>query len=161
MKNTIFVVLVCILMSACSSVGKYTPDGPQSALKSDYESVEVDITSQDTNITPEAMTDIKASVIGQLLASGRFHRVTINKPNLIISINITHYRTVSPFLRYLVWMAAGSNIVEAQIKASEGNNILRNFKVKGQSAAHPISPESGLADAVAQFSKNVLLGLGS
>ncbi len=107
----------------------------------------------------DVLSDVRSAVLGQLQATGHFSKVIVGSEatDLIITVDITKYSKVTVGERLLVGALAGRNRVATQVKIIQtaGNVTIKSFEAEGESAAHPLSSESGLSDAVREVAKQI------
>jgi len=107
----------------------------------------------------DVLADVRVAVLGQLQASGSYSKVTVGTEptDLIMTVDITKFAKVSVGERILAGALAGRNRVGTQVKIVQTSNnaTLKSFEADGESAAHPLSAESGLSDAVREVAKQI------
>jgi hypothetical protein len=108
----------------------------------------------------DVLSDVRAAVLSQLEATGHYSRVTAttaDATDLVMTVNIVKYAKVTVGERILVGVFAGRNRVGADITLVEtaDNVTIKKVQADGESAAEPISSESGISDAVREFAKQV------
>jgi len=110
----------------------------------------------------DVLSDVRSAVLAQLQATGHYSKVVVGSEgaDLVITVDITKYAKVTVGERLLVGALAGRNRVGTQVKIvqSVGNVTLKSFEAEGESAAHPLSSESGLSDAVREVAKQIASG---
>lgn len=110
----------------------------------------------------DVLSDVRAAVLGQLQATGRFSRVVVGpgQADLVMTVDIVQYAKVTVGERLLVGVLAGRNRVGADVKIVETSNnaLIKSYEANGESAAHPLSSESGVSDAVREVAKQVASG---
>ncbi len=108
----------------------------------------------------DQLLDIRAAILSQLSATGQYSKVVLdNEPtDLVVTIDITKYAKVSVGERLLVGALAGRNRVGGEVTVTQTatNAVIKTFEADGASAAHPLSSESGLSDAVREMAKQVV-----
>jgi hypothetical protein len=107
----------------------------------------------------DVLSDVRASVLSQLEATGHYSRVTTTAEttDLVMTVDIVKYAKVTVGERILVGVFAGRNRVGADVTLVEtaDNTTIKKLQASGESAAEPISSESGISDAVREFAKQV------
>jgi len=107
----------------------------------------------------EVLADVRSSLLGQLQATGYYSKVVVTQENtdLVMTVDITKYAKVTVGERLLVGALAGRNRVGTQVKIvqSSSNTTIKSFEAAGESAAHPLSSESGISDAVREVVKQI------
>ena len=110
----------------------------------------------------EVLADVRSAIVAQLISSGRFSTVIVaNAPtDLVMNADIEKFAKVTVGERILVGTLAGRNRVNltVQIIQPSTNTIVETYEATGESAAHPLSSESGLSDAVREAAKEVAAG---
>jgi hypothetical protein len=153
-----------ILLAGCSSDGRHRQIGTGSALQDSYESVKLVISPTAANST-EIVPDLRSSVVGQLLSTGRFRRLAAanEDADVVVTVEITDYQRVTVAERVLVGALAGRNRIATKVTITDGRSgeRIRGFEASGRSAAHPLSSEGGYSDALREVSKQLMLGLSS
>lgn len=152
-------LLIAAVLAACSAEGQMTiqssapatnlPANP--SLKLVVNAVAPDSTDQ--------LLDIRSAVFTQLSATGKYSKVVLdNEPtDLVMQIDITKYAKVTVGERLLVGALAGRNRIGGEITVTQtaSGTVIKKFEAEGASAAHPLSSESGLSDAVREMAKQV------
>ena len=164
MRARILVAGLLVALAGCNSGGQHRQLGPVTALEASYESLKLVITPKAAK-SAEIVPDLRASVVGQLLSTGRFRRLAgeSEDADVVVTIEVTDYQRVSVAERVLVGVLAGRNRIAATVTVTDGRSgtQLRGFLASGKSAAHPLSSEGGYADALREVSKEIMLGLAS
>ncbi len=107
----------------------------------------------------DVLPDIRAAILSQLEATGHYSRVTLGteKTDIVMTVDITKYSKVTVGERLLVGVFAGRNRVDVHVKIADAatNATIKEFEAEGNSAAHPLSSESGVSDAVREVAKEI------
>jgi hypothetical protein len=152
-------VLLAVFLAGCSAEGQMTVHSSAAAtnlpanpsLRLVVNAVAPDSTDQ--------LLDIRAAIFSQLSATGQYSKVVLdNEPtDLVMTVDITKYAKVSVGERLLVGALAGRNRVGGEVTVTQTatNAVLKTFEADGSSAAHPLSSESGMSDAVRELAKQV------
>jgi uncharacterized lipoprotein YajG len=163
MKKLLALLLPIILLAACSSQGTYTSLDQSSALKQSYETVKLTITPTAEN-SAEIVPDLRAAIVGQLMATGQFHRmVTANEPaDLQIAVDIIDYRQVATVERAFGGAFAGRNKVKVRVTLTDSNSntVIKSFEAEGESSAYAIN-EGAFSDAIREVTKQIGIGISS
>ena len=110
----------------------------------------------------DVLSDLRAATLSQLQASGRFSKVTVvpEPTDLIMTVDIDKYAKVTVGERILVGVFAGRNRIGANVKIAQAstNAVIKSYEANGESAAHPLSSESGISDAMREAAKQVAAG---
>jgi len=105
---------------------------------------------------------IRLAVAQQVLGAGLAERMAVagQPADRALDIQVTQVRAVSGAARVMLGAMAGRNVVAATntVRAPDGTT-LRSFKVESASAAHPLSGETSMTDAVRQFAADTTSGL--
>ena len=147
------------MLAACSSGGnmKVLSSGTASGLPA-QPTLRLVINPVDKD-SQEVLSDVRVAILGQLQATGTYSKVTVgNEPtDLVMTVDITKYAKVSVGERILAGALAGRNRVGTQMKIVQASNnvTIKSFEADGESAAHPLSSESGLSDAVREVAKQI------
>jgi len=156
------IVLVVVLIAACSSSGSYKATGPSSAMQASYESIKLVFRTTATH-SEDIVPDMQAAIVGQLLSMGRYKRVVAasDAADLVLTLEITDYRRVGVAERVFIGAMAGPNRLTVIVSATDGRTgaVLRQFQATGESASHPLSGESGYSDALREVAKQIQLAL--
>ena len=101
----------------------------------------------------DQLLDIRAAIFSQLSASGNYAKVVLdNEPtDLVMTIDITKYAKVSVAPQLFADLGG-----EVTVTQTATNTVIKTFEADGASAAHPLSSESGLSDAVREMAKQVV-----
>lgn len=157
-KLALVVGLGCLL-AACSSGGdlKVLSSAPATNLPAQPSvRLVVNAVAKDSG---DVLADLRAAILGQLMASGRYSKVSAGPEpsDLIITVDIVKYAKVSTAERILAGALAGRNRVGTDVKIVQPstNVTVKSFEANGESASHPLSSESGLSDAVREVAKQI------
>lgn len=163
-NSRVFLIAAMLVLTGCSAGGDMKLVSTEAQLQRSYESARVVVIPK-ADDSKEIASDVKATVAGDLLSSGMFHRIAgANEPaDVIVTVDIVEYARVTVAERILVGVFAGRNRVKADIELTNGKTgaVMRVFEAYGKSAAHPLSSEAGYSDALREFSKEVLRGLSA
>jgi hypothetical protein len=161
LKDAVPLLFVCLLV-ACSSGGdlKVLSSGAASGLPAQPSlRLVVNAVAPDSQ---DVLSDVRAAILGQLEATGRFSRVTVSPEatDLVMTVDIVNYAKVTVGERLLVGVLAGRNRIGTTVKVAQtaNNTVIKSYEANGESAAHPLSSESGLSDAVREAAKEVAAG---
>lgn len=152
-------ILAIGALAACSSGGSMnivssgtaigTPPNPSVRL----------VVNPATTDSEDVLSDVRAAVLSQLLSTGHYSKVVTDpeQTDLIITVNIIKYAKVSVGERLLIGALAGRNRVGTDVKIVQtvGNVSIKEFTAEGESAAHPLSSESGISDAIREVAKQI------
>jgi hypothetical protein len=113
---------------------------------------------------PEASEceDLRTSLAGRVIGAGLAERVVApgQPADRSLDVLVTRVRTVSGVERVFLSVLAGRNEVASTDSLRDRTGaVLRSFKVESASASHPLSGESGLADAYRQFATDTVSAL--
>jgi hypothetical protein len=159
-------MLVVGLMSACSSSGTLTvtqpktqgiPPGQTVSL-----AVELDV-AEPLPVHQEVATRIRERLFGRLVSDGIF-RAVVHAPepaDYRMDVKIRGAREVSTGARIMLGAMIGPNTttVAVAVRHEATNQLLTAFEATGTSAAHPLSSEAGLDDAVREAVVKIIEGL--
>lgn len=151
-----------VLLAACSSGGnvKMLSSTAATGLPA-HPSVRLIVNPVDKD-SSDVVTDVSAAILGQLQATGRYSKVVVNAEptDLLMTVDIVKYSKVTVGERLLVGVFAGRNRINTQVTIVQSgtNATLRSYEADGESAAHPLSSESGVSDAVREAAKQVAAG---
>ncbi len=159
------------ILSACSSSGTMQFSKGKSETippgKSVMLSVAPALSADNKKNSAEEVTEItqrlKSALFGRLVSEGVFRQVyhVGESADYRMDVEITEASEVSQGARIFLGVLAGSNKLTASVSVynqSTGMNI-SSFKVKGKSASHPFSTESGLDDAVREAATKIIMAL--
>lgn len=112
---------------------------------------------------PRISEQLKADLFGRLVSERIFSSVNHGEKSSDYNLNITilSSNTVSPTARIMLGVFAGTNSLKVDVKLYENltGKLHSNFVASGESAAHPMSSESGLENAVREVVSNIINGL--
>jgi hypothetical protein len=152
--------LALLLLAACSTEGKMTPltagaSAPLPAAATWSLAVEG---------CPESSQceELRDTLVSHLISAGLATRVMpAGQPvDFVLDVHVTRMRTVSVAARIILGTLAGRNVVVSTDTLRDQNGaVLRSFEIEGDSAAHPLSGETSLADAYREFATETVTAL--
>ncbi len=151
---------IAVFLAGCSAEGQLSMQSSAPATNlPPNPSLRLIVNAVAPNSTDQLL-DIRAAIFSQLSATGQYGKVVLdNEPtDLVMKVDITKYAKVTVAERLLVGAFAGRNRVggEVTITQTATNTVLKSYEADGSSAAHPLSSESGLSDAVREMAKQVV-----
>ncbi|MEP0068872.1 DUF4410 domain-containing protein [Pyruvatibacter sp.] len=157
------VVLLALFVAACSSSGTLqrmqtsdVPIKPNSVAS-------LEVTSASDSASLEAAEELRSRLFGSLVSQGLFEQVVPpSKPaDYQLKIALSGVSEVSQGARIFFGALAGSNRLSANVKLQDATDqsVVRAFVVGGESAAHPLSSENGMADAIREASSRIIQAL--
>lgn len=156
------VVVTALFLAACSAGGSFTVQSsakPANLPPSPSLRVAVNPIADGSD---EVLADVRSAIVAQLISTGRFSRVVVaSEPtDLVMDADIIKFAKVTVGERILVGTLAGRNRVNLSVKIVQppANTLIEAYEADGESAAHPLSSESGLSDAVREAAKEVAAG---
>jgi len=157
-----FVMVFVVTLSACSSSGSLTMTSGGSVQDLPASPTLRLVVNPVVGDSDEVLSDVRSAILSQLMATGRYTSVvTAPVPtDLVITVDIVKYSKVSVGERLLVGLLAGKNRVHTDVKITRTSNgaLVKSFHAEGNSAAHPLSSESGISDAIREVAKEVASG---
>lgn len=157
------VVLLALFVAACSSSGTLqrmqSSDVPIRA----NSVAALEVTSASDSDSLEAAEELRSRLFGSLVSQGLFEQVVPpSKPaDYELTIALSGVSEVSQGARIFFGALAGSNKLSANVKLQDATDqsVVRSFVVGGESAAHPLSSENGMSDAIREASSRIIQAL--
>jgi hypothetical protein len=155
------ILLVALLLTGCSAGGslQVTSTQPPPLLPA-HPSLRLQVNPVVAQANP-LLPDIRAALLAQLMASGRFSQVVAYPAHtdLLITVDIANVVEIAPAERVLLGLA-GRNRIGATIRLIDpaSGDIIKTFDAEGSSAAQPLADASGMRDAIQQFARQVAEG---
>ena len=159
-------VLIVGLVSACSSSGTLTVTQPktQGILPGQTVSLTVVVdVAEPLPVHQEVATRVRERLFGRLVSDGIF-RAVVHPPepaDYHMDVKIRGAREVSTGARIMLGVMIGPNTtaVAVTVRHQATNQLVTAFEATGTSAAHPLSSEAGLDDAVREAVVKIIEGL--
>ena len=160
------VILVVSFVSACSSSGTLTITQPKTQGIIPGHTVSLSVKPDVENPLPvhqEVATRMRDRLFGKLVSEGIFKAV-VHAPepaDYSMDVKIRGAREVSTGARIMLGAMIGPNTTKAavEVRNQATNQLIEAFEVTGTSAAHPMSTEAGLDDAVREAVDKVIEAL--
>ena len=151
----VIALLIAGLVSACASSGKVTITQPKTQAISPGKTVSLSVkpgVADPKPIHQKASTRVRDALFGKLVSNSIFKAV-VHAPepaDYSMDVKISGARQVSTGARIWLGVMAGSNNITltVQVHNQATNQLITAFEVRGESAAHPLSSQAGLDDAV-------------
>ena len=159
-------IAVCWLLlfaAACSSSGTLKMKTAKSAAIPPGHSVALDVTSAADEDSRDAAHRMRVELFGRLVAEGVFRQVVaVGEPaDYRMEVALGGVEEVSQGARIFFGVMAGSNELKAAVSLREAaaGALITAFDVSGESAAHPLSSESGMEDAIREAATKIVTAL--
>jgi len=157
------VVLLALFVAACSSSGTLqqlqSSDVPIRA----NSVAMLNVTSAGDSESLEAAEELRSRLFGSLVSQGVFEQVVPpTKPaDYELTVALSGISEVSQGARIFFGALAGSNKLTADVKLRDTTtqSVVRSFIVGGESAAHPLSSENDMDDAIREASSRIIQAL--
>jgi hypothetical protein len=156
--------LCCLLLTAaCSSSGTLEMKTPKAAAIPPGHSVALDVTAAADEDSRNAAHRMRVELFGRLVAEGVFRQVVAagEPADYRMQVALGEVEEVSQGARIFLGVMAGSNELTAAVtlKDAATDAVVTAFDVSGESAAHPLSSENGMDDAVREAASNIIRAL--
>ena len=159
-------ITVCgllLLAAACSSSGTLKMKTAKSAAIPPGHSVALDVTSAADEDSRDAAHRMRVELFGRRVAEGVFRQVVaVGEPaDYRMEVALGGVEEVSQGARIFFGVMAGSNDLKAAVSLREAaaDALITAFDVSGESAAHPLSSESGMEDAIREAATKIVTAL--
>jgi hypothetical protein len=166
MRHASKAITVCCLLlfaAACSSSGTMKMKTAKSAAIPPGHTVALDVTSAADEDSRNAAHQMRVELFGRLVAEGVFREVVaVGEPaDYRMNVALGGVEEVSQGARIFFGVMAGSNELKAAVSLREAatNALVTEFDVTGESAAHPLSSESGMEDAIREAATRIITAL--
>ncbi len=162
-KVTGFCVLLLLLAAGCSSSGTIAVKTAKTGAIPPGKAVALDVTSAADEDSRDAAHRMRNELFGRLVAEGVFRQaVAAGEPaDYRMAVALSGVEEVSTGARIFLGVMAGANELKAAVTlddAASGTTVTA-FDVTGESAAHPLSSESGMEDAVREAASRIIAAL--
>lgn len=163
-----FAVLLVIsgTLAACSASAKVAVSQPKSASISSDSVVALEVKavgSEADEYTESVLQKLRSSLFGGLVANGVFKQVVhpSDPADYRLVVSIDGVRAVSQGARIFLGVLAGENQLAAHCLLTESVNgeKVADFTVTGASAAHPLSSENDMDDAIGKVVEKIVASL--
>jgi hypothetical protein len=165
LKRAALLVLAGTL-AACSASAKVAVSQPKSAAISSDSVVALEVKAVGTDAdedTEAVLQKLRSSLFGGLVANGVFKQVvhTSDPADYRLAISIDGVRAVSQGARIFFGVLAGENQLAAHclLTDSASGEKVADFTVTGASAAHPLSSENDMDDAIGKVVEKIVASL--
>ena len=166
MRHASKLIAACCLLvftAACSSSGTLKMKTPKSAAIPPGHSVALDVTSAADEDSRDAAHRMRIELFGRLVAEGVFREVVAagEPADYRMEVALGGVEEVSQGARIFFGVMAGSNELKAAVslRDSATNAMVTQFDVTGESAAHPLSTESGMDAAIREAATRIITAL--
>jgi len=159
------IAVCCLLLfaAACSSSGELKMKTPKATAIPPGHSVALDVTSAADEDSRDAAHRMRVELFGRLVAEGVFRQVVaVGEPaDYRMEVALGGVEEVSQGARIFFGVMAGSNELKAAVTLHEAatDALITAFDVSGESAAHPLSSESGMEDAIREAATKIITAL--
>jgi len=156
--------LCCLLLvAACSSSGDLKMKTPKAAAIPPGHTVALDVTSPADEDSRDVAHRMRVELFDRLVAEGVFRQVVAAKEpaDYEMQVALNGVDEVSQGARIFFGVMAGSNELKAAVSLRDAttNAMVTEFDVAGESAAHPLSTESGMDSAVREAATKIITAL--
>lgn len=163
------IILVLVLLVGCSSSGEVkinqalTRDIDHKAVAAIEVTTSEEVDTKDESII-EVTQRLKGELFDRLVSEGVFMQVVHDKAEAryLLNVNLLSAKEVSQSSRIWWGALAGANTlaVTVQLMDLPSSEIpIMDYVVKGTSASHPLSSESGMDDAIREVIDEIILPL--
>ncbi len=162
-RAAVLAVMFGALMAGCSSSAKMTVQQPKSQAISSQSTVALDVTAPGDEDSREVAQNVRSALFGRLVSEALFKQVLAkDEPaDYRMTVALSNVDVVSQGARIFLGVFAGSNDLTADvvvIKPDETAAVTK-FQVVGSSAAHPLSSENDMDDAIKELVTKIVEAL--
>jgi hypothetical protein len=162
-RYALVAALLGALVAGCSSSAKMTVQQPKSEPISSQSIVALDVTAPADEDSREVAQNVRAALFGRLVSEGLFSQVVAkDQPaDYRMVVALSNVDVVSQGARIFLGVFAGSNDLTADVTLAKGTTIepIAKFQVVGASAAHPLSSENDMDDAIKELVTKIVEAL--
>jgi hypothetical protein len=156
------ITLCLLLLAACSAGGsRHVTSIQPLPLLPPHPSLRLQVNPV-VGESQELLPDIRAALLAQLLATGRFSQVvTYEGPtDLLMTVEVVKVAKVTVTERVFLGALAGRNRVGVNVRIIDPATgiTLKSYDAEGDSAAEILSAQAGLGDAIGQVARQVAEG---
>lgn len=161
-------LVLVIVLAACTSSGTLEMRQPfagglppeRTAALSVAPFLPPDASVEERREAEKAARDLRTQLYGRLVTEGVFKQVVPpgEPADYFMNVEVLTARELSTATRFVAGLFAGPNSLRAQVRVRDPatNRLLAEFDVTGESAAHPLSSESGFDDAVREAAVKIV-----
>jgi hypothetical protein len=157
------VCCLLLLAAACSSSGTLEMKTPKTAAIPPGHTVALNVSSAADEDSRDAAHRMRVDLFGRLVAEGVFRQVVaVGEPaDYEMDVALSGVEEVSQGARIFFGAMAGSNELKAAVSLRDAasNAVVTEFEVSGESAAHPLSTESGMDSAIREAATKIITAL--
>ena len=160
-----WITVCCLLLftAACSSSGELKMKTAKSASIPPGRSVALDVTSAGDEDSRNAAHRMRIELFGRLVAEGVFRQVVAaaEPADYRMEVALGGVDEVSQGARIFFGVMAGANELTAAVSLRDTatDAVVTAFDVAGESAAHPLSSESGMDAAIREAATRIIAAL--
>ncbi|WP_422006057.1 DUF4410 domain-containing protein [Pyruvatibacter mobilis] len=157
------ILFLALFVAACSSSGTLQKVQSSGVSIKPNSVAALNVTSPSDADSLEAAEELRSRLFGSLVSQGLFEQVVPpSKPaDYELTVALSGISEVSQGARIFFGVLAGSNKLTADVKLrdSTDDSVVRAFVVGGESAAHPLSSENDMGDAIREASSRIIQAL--
>lgn len=154
-------------LTACSAAAKVQMTQPKSAAIPSQSVVALEVVPGGNEAgdedTEAVLQKLRSSLFGGLVANGLFKQVVqpAETADYKMQITVNGVRTVSQGARIFLGVLAGENEFSARCLVTnfDTGDKVTDFTVTGESAAHPLSSENDMDDAINKVVEKIIASL--
>ncbi len=151
-RRILLLSLVAIVGAGCSSHAKVTMRQPKAGRIPSGHSVALTLTSGGDEDSREVAQMTRSALYGRLVSEGIFRQIlpAEEAADYAMDVKLSDVDAVSQGARIFFGVFAGANELTADVTVRDNlsHQIIAAFSVTGESAAHPMSAENDMDDAV-------------
>ena len=158
--NLYSALLLCFLLAGCASSGTFTPiSSTTEPIDSNSAAYVVVTAPQDRLLEAELAGKIKILLEASRVFQSVTHSNQDSKYELFVQI--LDINKVSMVAKLMLGVFAGSDSVSGMVTLKEvsTNNVIRRFSVEAKGAAHIMSEEHGMSEALSELANQIQTGL--
>jgi hypothetical protein len=151
-RRILLLAMAAAVATGCSSSAKMTMRQPKAAGIASGHSVALALTSDGDEDSREVAQKVRSSLYGRLVSEGIFKQVVNadQDADYAMDVKLSGVDMVSQGARIFFGVLAGANELTADVtvRDRQNNGTITAFSVSGESAAHPMSSENDMDDAI-------------
>jgi len=157
------VLLLVLLLGACSSSGKLALDQAKSGSIPPGKTVSLIVESDKDDNSVAMIQRLRGEMFGRLVSEAVFKHVLHPQEtgDYTMKVQVLDTNEVSQGARIFFGVLAGANKLRCSVQLVEQRtgNLVTSFQVEGESAAHPFSTENGKDDAIREVVTKIIVAL--
>ena len=151
-RRIVLLAMAAVIAVGCSSSAKMTVQQPKTVRIASGHSVALALTSDGDEDSREVAQKVRSALYGRLVSDGVFEQVVSagEDADYAMDVKLSGVDVVSQGARIFLGVLAGANELTANVvvRDKQSSAAITAFSVSGKSAAHPMSSENDMDDAI-------------